>query len=282
MKNLTTRKKGAALLLTFIIMATLAAITAAFLHMTSIQARASGYDIAGTKALWLAEAGLEKAIWNLKTIAEEGGKGEEWITSGTTESLGEGNYTMVVERWDFALAENGASSSDDPEQPAPPFGPSKAIDGDDSTHWRSRKRPTAIEPQILIITFPNSFTINKVRFLSTNTESQPRDYTWEVSIDGVDYTTVVTKVDNDSIDVTDTFTAASNVNFLRLRATKAGLDKPSTRVRLATLEVIGSKIASTGYLGGIDRKIEQRVVADDATGSAFDENDWNEIVPAGL
>ncbi|MBL7085435.1 MAG: DUF2341 domain-containing protein [Candidatus Omnitrophica bacterium] len=54
-----------ALLLTFIILLTLTTISVAFLYMTSIQLKASAADIATQQALWLTEAGLNKAIWYL-------------------------------------------------------------------------------------------------------------------------------------------------------------------------------------------------------------------------
>ncbi|MBU4590246.1 MAG: hypothetical protein KKG01_04915 [Candidatus Omnitrophica bacterium] len=59
-------KRGAVLIMTFIVMAALTAITIAFLYMTSIQTKGSGYDIDSSKALWLAEAGLQEAFYTLQ------------------------------------------------------------------------------------------------------------------------------------------------------------------------------------------------------------------------
>lgn len=263
--------RGAVLILTFIIMTTLAAITITFLYMTSIQTKTAGYDIVSHKAFWLAEAGIQKAVWNLKTPVADGGQGEDWTTAGTTESLGDGTYTMVVEKWDFALADNGATASATSQQGG--SGPDKAIDGKNGTFWQGAT-PTEADPQDLVITFPYTLILNKVRFLSSTASRVPKDYLWQVSTDGVTYTTVVTVTGNTSLDVTNTFTAASNVNYLRLRITANG---GGSGVRVATLEAIGAKITSTGTVSSLDRKIEETIVADDATKTAYDEIDWNEL-----
>lgn len=271
-------EKGAVLLFTFIIMASLTAVTVVFLLMISIQTKAIGYDIAGSKALWLAEAGLQKAIWNLMTPVASGGQGEDWTTVGTTESLGSGSYTMAVARWDFALAANGSSSSATSEQGSNTA--ANAIDGNDATYWESQNKPSPGNPQEIIITFPSSLTLNKVRFLvpSGLSQQRPKDYTWEVSADGINYTIVANVTNNNSLDVTNTFTAVSSVKYLKLKVTKTG--GGSGGVIIATLEAIGAKITSTGAAFEMTRKIEQTAVVDDATQTAYNEKDWNEIVPA--
>ncbi|MDD5449470.1 MAG: hypothetical protein PHO42_02605 [Candidatus Omnitrophica bacterium] len=84
-------KKGAVLILTFIVMATLAAITAAFLSLTSIQTKGSGYDIVSHKTLWLADAGLQKAFYTLKNDVNY--QNNPTPLSG---SLGDGTYLVSV------------------------------------------------------------------------------------------------------------------------------------------------------------------------------------------
>ncbi len=276
-------KRGMVLILTFMVMVTLVAITAVFLSMTCIQTKAGGYDIVSQKALWLAEAGLQKAVWNLKTPAASGGKGENWITPGVTESLGGGSYTMVVARWDFALAANGASASG--AYDAAGKEPDKAIDNNDSTYWESAEKPKPGQGNFdnspeLIITFPYILAINKVRFLVPvgSAQQAPKDYTWEVSSDGISYTTVVDVKNNSSTDRTDEFSATINVKYLKLKVSK--IEGGSSGVRIATLEAIGSKITSTGTVSAMKRKIAQTVVTDDAAQTASDEIDWDEIVPA--
>lgn len=268
--------RGAVLILTFIIMTTLAAITITFLYMTSIQTKTAGYDIVSHKAFWLAEAGIQKAVWNLKTPVANGGQGEDWLTAGTTESLGGGTYTMVVEKWDFALSDNGATASATSQQAG--NGPAKAIDGNSATFWQSNTAPTVAAPQDLIITFPYTLTINKVYFKSSPSSRTPEDFSWWVSTDGVDYgvNPIVNVTGNASLEVENTFTAVSNVNYLKLRITKTigGVNSP---VRIAVLEARGRKITSTGTVDSLDRQIAQTVVADETTQTAYDEIDWNEL-----
>lgn len=268
-------KKGMVLVLAFIIMTALTAITVTFLYVNSVQTKAGGYDIASSKAFWLAEAGLQKAIWNLKTPVGSGGQGENWVTAGTTENLGDGNYTMVVERWDFALASHSASASASSSKPG--SGPARAIDGNNATRWESGNVPSSAVPQSISVTFPHQLTINKVRFFLATSFSQntPKNYSWQVSTDGISFTTVANPTNNSDTDVTDTFTSVSNVKYLKLEVSAtAGTNKT---VMIGTLEAIGSKITSTGTVSTLNRKIEQTAVADDATETASDEKDWNEI-----
>lgn len=60
-----TSKRGAVLITTFIIMAMLTTVTVGFLYMTSIQTRASGYDMTSSEAFWLAEAGMQRYMYLL-------------------------------------------------------------------------------------------------------------------------------------------------------------------------------------------------------------------------
>lgn len=82
-------EKGMILILTFIIMITVTAIVSGFLYMIAIQTKASGYDINGSKALWLAEAGLERAFYTLQNDAAY--QASPTPLSG---SLGSGTYTV--------------------------------------------------------------------------------------------------------------------------------------------------------------------------------------------
>jgi Tfp pilus assembly protein PilX len=84
-------KRGMILILTFIIMITLIAVTSVFLCMTSVQARGSGYAILRAKALWLAEAGLQKALYQLNT--DPNYQSNPTPISG---SLGDGTYSVTA------------------------------------------------------------------------------------------------------------------------------------------------------------------------------------------
>ena len=83
-------KRGAVLILTFIIMVTIAVVTVVFLYVTSIQTKASGYDIQSSKALWIAEGGLQKYFLRLR---------DETYTSSNipnlNENLGDGSYLVT-------------------------------------------------------------------------------------------------------------------------------------------------------------------------------------------
>jgi Tfp pilus assembly protein PilX len=277
-------RKGMVLVLTFIIMVTLTVITASFLYMTSVQTKGAGYVLASSRALWLAEAGIQKAVWYLKTPVASGGKGENWVTSATTEDLGAGSYTLEVERWDWALAEHSstASASSTSGKQAAGF----AIDGSDTTYWQSASRPSVATPQYITVTFPYELSINKTRFFVPKNYSTrtPMDYMWQVSSDDKTYKTVVTKTNNSATDVTDEFAVAADVQYLRLRVTRISAN---SGVRIATLEALGSKITSLGTASLMNRKIERTVaihdgqaVVADKISTAYDQLDWNEIVPA--
>ncbi len=258
----------------------LVSLVGGFLFATGVFISNSGWEETDMKTFWLAEAGLQKGIWNLKTPTGSGGQGENWTTAGTTENLSGGSYTLVVARYDFALAANGATAS------ASSSGggtvPGNAIDGNDGTYWESGGNPSNSNPQDLIIQFPYTLTINKVRFLAPTASTRPRDYEWAVSTDGSSYTTVVTVSNNNVTDRTDTFSAQSNVNYLRLRTTQDGQNNPQ-RVRVSTLEAIGSKITSAGTVTATGqnytRTVIQTVVTDDGSPQnqvAYYEPDWVE------
>jgi hypothetical protein len=252
--------RGSVLIMALALVILLVSLVGGYLFTVGALVANSGWEETDAKTLWLAEAGLQKAIWNLKTPAGSGGQGEGWTTAGTTENLGDGTCTMVVERWDFALAANGAAASDNPPQTSASKAPAKAIDGNASTYWESKNEPDEDDPQDLIVTFPYLLTINKVRFIAANADRAPEDYTWDVSTDGITYTTAKTVNGNGSADRTDTFSAQSSVNYLRLRTTDA-----EKKLRIKTLEAIGSKITSTGTLTvtgqTYTRTVSQTVVA---------------------
>ncbi|MGA2775027.1 MAG: hypothetical protein ABSE81_03065 [Candidatus Omnitrophota bacterium] len=86
-------QKGMVLLLTFIIITTLTAIVAAFLYLNSTQLKSTGYDNDSYKALWLAEAGIQQVIYQLKMTPT-------YVTSPTpvSGSLGGGTYSVTVSK----------------------------------------------------------------------------------------------------------------------------------------------------------------------------------------
>jgi len=273
----TRYEKGAALLFTLIVMITLTSVVGAYLAFVQHCTRSTGAQITDSQAIYLAEAGLQKAIWNLKTPEISGGKGEDWKTAGAEEYLGDVSYIMDVETWDWALAANNATAS--ASSSAPGHDPNKAIDDSNDTWWESADQPGTVQSgkhQEIIINFPYTLTINKVRFLAPTFENKPSKYTWAVSTDNVTYTEVSDETKGtDTMDETHEFAAVHNVNYLRLRVTKSG--PPSSNVvKVSTIEAIGSKITVTGTVDGISREIEQTVAVDDASEEAYDQIDWSE------
>lgn len=275
--------------MTLAVMILLVTLIGSFLYAIGVFIKNSGWEETDAKVLWLAEAGLQKAIWYLMTPVASGGRGENWPASGTvtlTENLPDVNntYTMAVTFWDFALAANGSTASANSSNGVNV--PSRAIDGNNVTFWESQFNPGAGAgsgngtPQFITITFPYTLTVNKVHFIANTAATRPRDYSWQVSADNSSYTTVLSVVGNGATDVTDTFSAQSNVNYLRLRVTRSG---GGGHVRVSTLEVIGRKISSTGTVvtGGntLTRTVVQTVVTDDAAPQnqvAYYEPDWVE------
>lgn len=270
-------ERGAVMILTFIMMIALIAITAAFLYMTSIQTKGSGYNIASSKALWLAESGLQKAIWNLKTPAGSGGQGENWTTAGTEENLGNGSYNMAVERWDWSLAANNAVATASSQEVG--HEADKVNDGDDVTYLETLTKPLPPNYENITIAFPYTLTINKARYVAPDYQKRPKEYEWQVSTDGVIYTTVFSNASG-TMDETNEFTAVSNVNYLRLWVSKIGGGALQDGMIVSTVEAIGAKITSTGTVDVLNRKIEQTIAVDDTTRAAYGQIDWNEIAPA--
>ena len=273
-------QQGSVLVMTLALTILLVSLAGGFLYSAGVFIGNSGWEETDAHLFWLAEAGMQKAIWNLKTPAGSGGQGESWTTAGTTESLGAGSYTMVAERWDFALSTNGSTASATSSASGSPA--SNAIDGNSATFWQSDANPSDSVPQELIIAFAYPLTLNKVRFVAPDSSTRPRDYSWAVSTDGSSYTTVVTVSNNDALDVTDVFSAQSNVNYIKLSTTQDGQGAPQ-RVGVSTLEIIGSRVTSTGTVtvsgDNYTRSVRGTVVTDDASPQsqvAYKEPDWIE------
>lgn len=87
------KEKGVVLILTFIILITLTAIVGAFLSMTAIQTKGSGYDITSHKALWIAEGGLQQAVYRLKNDATY-----QSNPAAISASLGDGTYSVAASK----------------------------------------------------------------------------------------------------------------------------------------------------------------------------------------
>jgi len=84
------------LLLTFIMVVALSVTIFAFLDFMVTRIRESGAKVAEIESFYVADAGLNKAIWYLGTLPPQG-KGFAWRTSTPTwESFGGGRYNITV------------------------------------------------------------------------------------------------------------------------------------------------------------------------------------------
>jgi len=94
-KDLLPDQKGIALLTTLIFIFILVTFAVALLAMTSNDIKLSALQRDSTKAFYIAESGIEKALWYLNTTSE-GGKGFGWrgtFNEGTTAEY----YDVTVE-----------------------------------------------------------------------------------------------------------------------------------------------------------------------------------------
>ncbi|RLC37963.1 MAG: hypothetical protein DRH33_05410 [Candidatus Nealsonbacteria bacterium] len=96
-KGLLSNQKGMALLTTLIFVFILVTFAVALLTMTSNDTKLSTLHRDSTRAFYLAEAGIEKALWYLNTPVNLGGKGLNWPTdSGVTIEEGTSNEYFKV------------------------------------------------------------------------------------------------------------------------------------------------------------------------------------------
>jgi len=82
-KNLLSNQKGMALLTTLIFVFILVTFGVALLTMTSNDIKLSALQRDSTEAFFIAEAGIDKALWYLNTPEDNGGEGLDWRTDNT-------------------------------------------------------------------------------------------------------------------------------------------------------------------------------------------------------
>ena len=90
-------KKGFMIPFFLILVVALAAIVGSVTYLTTVGIKNVGGKTEHQKTFYIAEAGLNKAIWYLITPPAEGGKGLDWRTPGLTEEFGGGSYIISVE-----------------------------------------------------------------------------------------------------------------------------------------------------------------------------------------
>ncbi len=96
---------GAVMIFTFAAMVVLAVIVGGFLFMIATQTAGSGGGLTSTQALWVAEGGIQQALYSLKNDSSF----RSSPTSPVTGSLGEGSYSVTVSKSGstYALSSTG-------------------------------------------------------------------------------------------------------------------------------------------------------------------------------
>jgi predicted acyltransferase (DUF342 family) len=92
-----TKIRRGNILITFILISFLGVVAFSLFFVMSGRLKSVTGQSQYVQALYLAEAGVDKAVWYLLTSPSEGGRGSSWRTGGETEQFGEGQYTMIVE-----------------------------------------------------------------------------------------------------------------------------------------------------------------------------------------
>jgi len=114
-KNLLSNQKGMALLTTLIFVFILVTFGVALLTMTGNDIKLSALQRDSTEAFYIAEAGIDKALWYLNTPKDNGGEGLEWRTNEYRESYPavSNNYyqlTVVTEQDIIKITSRGVVS----------------------------------------------------------------------------------------------------------------------------------------------------------------------------
>jgi len=91
-----SKKSRGNLLTTFIILVAMSVIIFSFLSFIAIRIREATVKVSESGAFYIAEAGLNKAIWYLATPTSSGGKGLSWRVTGSTEAYGRGLFRITV------------------------------------------------------------------------------------------------------------------------------------------------------------------------------------------
>jgi len=85
-------EKGQILIISFIFMMTILSIMAAFIFMTSARSKGFAYQAASVKSFWLAEAGLEEALYQLYDPGYDNYRDNPTLI--TCDDLGSGSYEV--------------------------------------------------------------------------------------------------------------------------------------------------------------------------------------------
>lgn len=91
-------RRGIVLILVFIILVVITIIVIGFLYMMSGQLRSTGVETAGMKAFWLADAGVEQAVYKIKTNTPAGYRSNPANIPSTSLGVDGGTYSVTVSK----------------------------------------------------------------------------------------------------------------------------------------------------------------------------------------
>jgi len=97
------KKNKGNLIVSFIMVVALSITVFAFLSYIGIRLRESGIRVSEIESFYVADAGVNKAIWYLGTPTGSGGKGFSWRVSSSYEAFGWGGFLLTVR--DYAANE---------------------------------------------------------------------------------------------------------------------------------------------------------------------------------
>lgn len=93
MKN---KNRPSNMLITFIMMIAFASILFSFTYLLTGRTKDIGHERNKSKAFWIAEAGVHKALWSLSTPSGLGGYGNSWRPTAFTETFAGGSYSFSI------------------------------------------------------------------------------------------------------------------------------------------------------------------------------------------
>ncbi len=107
--KVTYGRKGVVLLFTLMVMVTLISVVGAYVGFVQSSTRSTGAQIEDSQAIYLADAGVNQAIWYLNNIAPDGSSDYSWrttaypavpgpdVTDPQQRSVGDGTFTIWVQ-----------------------------------------------------------------------------------------------------------------------------------------------------------------------------------------
>ncbi|PKP59122.1 hypothetical protein CVT91_07245 [Candidatus Atribacteria bacterium HGW-Atribacteria-1] len=108
-KNVLLNQKGMALLATLIFVFILVTFAVALLTMTSNDSKLSTLQRDSTRAFYLADAGIDKALWYLNTPKDQGGK-DMYLWRPPTSPVGQFTEGTPLEYYEISIYDIGGST----------------------------------------------------------------------------------------------------------------------------------------------------------------------------